>query len=188
MIGRNTKPMLHRLKKLQHKRQLKPVGARHSNAGFSLIEVLVASLVFTLGLAGFSALLLSSMIGSSQARREGIASIAAANLAEQIRLNPAAIDHYLYPPEYVSKICSGDTLCSPAQQADYDFRFWQLELADRIRHARGLVCRDGTPDDGNAANEQCDGSGPLVIKIFWSGRPAETRETPVEYRYILQIS
>jgi type IV pilus modification protein PilV len=144
--------------------------------------------VFTLGLAGFSALLLSSMIGSTQARREGIASIAASNLAEQIRLNPAAIDNYLNPPEYISKICSGDTNCSPAQQADYDFRFWQLELADRIRHARGLVCHDETPDDGHAANEQCDGSGPLIIKIFWSGQPADAENAPVQYRYVMQLS
>lgn len=180
--------MLMVLKKNQSTKRIRPVSARYANAGFSLIEVLVASLIFTLGLAGFSALLLSSMIGSTQARREGIASISASNLAEQIRLNPAAIDNYLHPPEYISKICSGDTHCSPAQQADYDFRFWQLELADRIRHARGLVCRDATPDDGNVANEQCDGSGSLIIKIFWSGQPADAKKTPVQYRYVLQLS
>ena len=176
------------LKKIQYTKRTRTVGSRYANRGFSLIEVLIASLVFTLGLAGFSALLLSSMIGATQARREGMAAIAAANLAEQMRLNPAAVDNYLHPPEYVSKICAGETLCSPARQADYDFRFWQLELADRIRHARGLVCRDHTPDDGNAENEQCDGSGPLVIKIFWSRQPAGTTDAPVQYRYVLQVS
>lgn len=156
--------------------------------GFSLIEVLVASMIFSLGLAGFSALLLSSMIGSGQARREGIASIAAANLAEHIRLNPVAIDNFLHPPEYVTKICSGESLCTPAQQADYDFRLWQLQLADRIPHAKGLVCHDQTPDDGADGNEQCDGSGPLVIKIFWSGPSSENAKKPKQYRYILQAS
>jgi len=40
-----------------HSNVLKP-----GNSGFSLIEVLVASTVFSLGLAGFSALLLASII------------------------------------------------------------------------------------------------------------------------------
>ena len=176
------------LKKLHYAEQVKPKCSGCANAGFSLVEVLIAGTVFSLGLAGFAALLMSSMIGSSQARREGIVAMAAANLAEQVRLNPAAIDNYLHPPEYVTKICSGETLCSPARQADYDFKLWQLELADRIHHARGLVCRDRTPDDGADGNEQCDGSGPLVIKIFWSGPPSENTQTPARYRYILQVS
>ena len=143
---------------------------KSGNSGFSLIEVLIASTVFSLGLAGFTALLLSSIIGSAEARREGIASIAAANLSEQIRLNPVALDRYLDPPKYISRICTTDDSCTPEQQADYDFRLWQLELADSIRNARGVVCRDETPEDGIEGNSQCDGSGPLVIKIFWNGQ------------------
>ncbi len=46
---------------------------RSADSGFSLIEVLVASTVFSLGLAGFTALLLSSIIGSAEARREAAA-------------------------------------------------------------------------------------------------------------------
>jgi len=137
--------------------------------GFSLLEVLVASTIFSLGLAGFAALLLASIIGSAQARREGIAALAAASLAEQIRLNPVALDRFLDPPEYVSRICASDDLCTPSQQADYDFRLWQLELADSIHNARGLVCHDATPRDGVEGNSRCDGTGPLVIKIFWKG-------------------
>ena len=140
------------------------------DSGFSLIEVLIASTVFSLGLAGFTALLLSSIIGSAEARREGIASMAAANLSEQIRLNPLALDRYLNPPENISRICSTNNNCTPEQQADYDFRLWQLELADSIRNARGVVCRDETPEDGIEGNSQCDGAGPLVIKIFWTSQ------------------
>ena len=116
----------------------------NGSSGFSLIEVLVASTVFSLGLAGFTALLLTSIMGSAEARREGVASLAAASLAEQIRLNPVAIERYLNPPETVTEICAGGNPCLPEQQADYDFKLWQLELADRIRNARGIVCRDET--------------------------------------------
>jgi type IV pilus assembly protein PilV len=162
---------------------------RHSgNAGFSLLEVLIAATVFSLGLAGFAALLLNSMIGSAEARREGIAATAAVNLAEQIRLNPVALDRYLDPPENISRICNGDSPCTPAQQADYDFRLWQLDLADRIQNARGLVCRDGTPADGVEGNGHCDGSGPLVIKIFWHGQLGAASGEPEDRRFTLEVS
>ena len=161
---------------------------RKPDRGFSLIEVLVASTVFSLGLAGFSALLLASIISSAEARREGIASIAATSLSEQLRLNPTAVDRYLDPPEYVSRICSGETLCTPEQQADYDFRLWQLELADSIQNARGLICRDGTPADGVDGDDHCDGSGPLVIKIFWRGQGADVDGNSNQHRYTLEVS
>lgn len=168
-------------------------GLKPMECGYSLIEVLVASAVFSLGLAGFTALLLGSIIGSAEARREGIASMAASSLAEQIRLNPTAIDRYISPPKYVSRICSGNSSCTPEQQADYDFRLWQLELADSIKNARGLVCRDETPQDGIEGNSQCDGAGPLVIKIFWTGQSTNSMDSisgseSTRHRLTLQVS
>jgi len=140
------------------------------SSGFSLLEVLVASTVFSVGLAGFAAFLLTSIIGSAQARREGIVATAAASLAEQIRLNSTAINRYLAPPETLSAICTGEYQCTPEQQADYDFKLWQLDLADSVKDATGLVCRDSTPADGDEGNELCDGTGSPVIKIFWYGQ------------------
>jgi len=156
-------------------------------SGFSLLEVLVATTVFALGLAGFAALLLTSITGSTQARREGIAAMAAASLAEQIRLNPLALDRYIDPPDNISRICNGGSPCTPGQQADYDYRLWQLDLADRIRNARGLVCRDETPQDGVEGNGHCDGAGPLVIKIFWQGAVGEDGQ-PDQHRFVLETS
>lgn len=158
------------------------------NSGFSLIEVLVAMTVFSLGLAGFSAMLVSSITGSAQAYRESIAAMAATSLSEQIRMNPLALHRYLNPPENISIICTGETQCSPEQQADYDFRIWQLELADRIQNARGLVCRDGTPRDGVEGNNHCDGAGPPVIKIFWSGQGNKLSGESHQRTYTLEVS
>jgi len=157
-------------------------------SGFSLLEVLIATTVFSLGLAGFAALLLTSIIGSTQARREGIASMAAASLSEQIRLNPSALGRYLNPPEKISRFCTGSHQCTPEQQADYDFRLWQLELADRIKNARGLVCLDETPQDGVKGNSHCDGSGPLVIKIFWDGQGTDENGQIRQHRFTLELS
>jgi type IV pilus modification protein PilV len=174
--------------KCHSNKQLSPTRFRPEQSGFSLLEVLIASTIFSFGLAGFAALLLASIIGSAEARKEGIASMVAANLSEQIRLNPLALGRYLNPPEYVSRICAGDNQCSPEQQADYDFRLWQLELADSIQNARGLVCHDGTPQDGIEGDNHCDGSGPLVIKIFWNGQGTDDMGEPNVNRFILEIS
>lgn len=165
-----------------------PPGRMLRDSGFSLLEVLVATTVFSVGLAGFAVLLLASIMGSAEARSEGAATIAAANLAEQIRLNPTAIDRYLDPPDQISRICAGNHLCTAEQQADYDFKLWQLELADRLRNARGLVCHDGTPQDGVEGNGHCDNAGPLVIKIFWDGQRSDASGQPLQHRLILEIS
>ncbi len=169
------------------KKWLKTDVRKPGSPGFSLLEVLIAGTVFSLGLAGFAALLLSSIIGSAQAQREGIAAMAAASLAEQIRLNPGGLHHYLNPPETITQICNREGQCTPEQQADYDFRLWQLELADSIPNARGLVCHDETPQDGVEGNSQCDGAGPLVIKIFWNGQSTEANGSN-QYRFALEIS
>ena len=169
-------------------RSLKLRNNKCGNSGFSLLEVLIATTVFSLGIAGYAALLLTNIIGSTQARREGIASIAAASLSEQIRLNPIALDRYLNPPEVVSRICTGSDQCTPEQQADFDFRLWQLDLADRIKNARGLVCHDGTPQDGVEGNDHCDGTGPLVIKIFWNGQGVDDDGQPRQHRFTLEVS
>jgi len=161
---------------------------KSGSSGFSLLEVLIASTIFSLGMAGFAALLLTSIIGSTQARREGIAAMAAASLSEQIRMNPGALERYLNPAENISKICSGGNQCTPEQQADYDFRLWQLELADSIQNARGLVCRDETPEDGAEGNDQCDGSGPPVIKIFWYSQGDVEISESGQHRFTLEVS
>ena len=158
--------------------------------GFSLLEVLIAATVFALGLAGLTALLLSNIIISAGARHAGVASVAAANLAEQIQMNPVALNRYINPPEYLSRICMGGEQCTPEEQADYDFRLWQIELAERIQNARGLVCHDSTPEDGTEGNGYCDGTGPLVIKIFWSGSgnagSEDARQQPKQHRFTLE--
>lgn len=165
--------------------------------GFSLLEVLIASTMFSLGMAGLSALLLTNLSSSSQSRKTSIASVAAANLAEQIRLNSLAIDRYLNPADTASKDCqssgsgtassggSGAVVCTPQQQADYDFELWQLELTDQLPHSAVKVCMDNTPDDGDVIDAQCDGGSLLVIKIFWATPPSADNPSINSHRHTM---
>lgn len=182
-----------------------PDRANGNCTGFSLLEVLIASTMFSLAMAGLSALLLTNLSSSAQSRKTSVASVAAANLAEQIRLNSLAIDRYLNPPDTVSKDCqnsgsgsgsgsgagsgsgmaSAGVVCTPQQQADYDFGSWQLELSEQLPHSAATVCMDNTPEDGDVVDEQCDGGGPLVIKIFWATPPDANNQSINKHRYTL---
>ena len=172
-----------------------PDRAHGKCTGFSLLEVLIASTMFSLGMAGLSALLLTNLSSSAQSRKTSFASVAAANLAEQIRLNSLAIDRYLSPPDAVSKACqssgsgsgvsSGTVVCTPQQQADYDFGSWQLELSDQLPHSAVKVCMNNTPDDGDVIDEQCDGGSLMVIKIFWATPPTANNLSINKHRYTL---
>jgi Tfp pilus assembly protein PilV len=155
--------------------------------------------MFSLGMAGVSALLLTNLGSAAQSRNASIASIAAANLAEQILFNPVAIDRYLNPPESVTTLCQADDssiqsistispsafVCSPQQQADYDFSLWQIELSDQLRHSASVVCFDSTPQDGDGNDNACDGAGSLVIKIFWVSPAVDGNQSTNKHRYTL---
>lgn len=178
-----------------------PDRANKKCTGFSLLEVLIASTMFSLGMAGVAALLWTNLSSSAQSRKTSVASVAAANLAEQIRLNSLAIDRYLNPPESVSKDCqssgtgsgsgsgsgagAGAVVCTPQQQADYDFGSWQFELIEQLPHSAVKVCMDNTPEDGDVIDEQCDGGSLLVIKIFWATPPTANNLSIHTYRYTL---
>lgn len=168
-----------------------PLRSITATRGFSLLEVLIASTMFSLGMAGLSALLLVNLGDSAQSRNSSTASSAAANLAAQIKLNPLAVDRYLNPPGNIARICvnltgaTGVAMCNPQQQADYDYSIWKEELAAQIRHSTAVVCQDSSPQDGDRIDDQCDGAGSIVIKIFWGGPASGASQTAHEYRYTL---
>lgn len=135
--------------------------------GFSLVEVLVAAVVFALGLGGLSLMMLTSVHGSVEAQNQTTAAMQAAALAELILLNPAATGHYINPPAQTSENCFAPAACSSAAWAAGNLARWQYELEQSLAHASGMVCLDATPNDGHAAAPACDGDGRAVVKVFW---------------------
>lgn len=109
--------------------------------GFSLLEVLVAATVLSVGFTGLANLTLQSLSASGQARAQSAAALLAGEMHAQMRLAPLNYSHW-----------------SPD---------WQQRAAAALPGGSGLVCRDATPDDGTAAHNACSGNGPLVVKLFW---------------------
>lgn len=109
--------------------------------GFSLLEVLVAATVLSVGFSGLASLAVQSLSAAGQAQAQSAAALLAGEMHAQIRLAPLSYPQWL---------------------AD-----WQQRSATALPGGNGVVCLDATPNDGTAASSACSGNGPLVVKLFW---------------------
>jgi type IV pilus assembly protein PilV len=140
--------------------------------GFSLIELSVATAIYSMGLGSLSLMLLLAVHGTAEARLDTVASLDAASLAEMIAMNSAALGHYVYPSSAPAGDCSADRPCAAEQMAAWTFTNWRDRVAADLPGGEGLLCRDSSPDDGNPTDPACDGAGGPVIKVFWTA-PAD---------------
>ncbi len=141
--------------------------AHHRPEGFTLVELAVATVIYSMGLGSLSLMMLAAVSGTSQARHQTAAATQAASIAEMIAMSSDAYGHHVDPPGAVAGACHAG-FCDAAAMAAANVSFWQSQLANALPNGTGLVCRDGSPDDGTPNDPSCDGSGSLVIKIFWS--------------------
>jgi len=178
-------------------------GARRTHAGFSLIEVLVAILIFGVGMLGVAAMQLRGLATSTDSGSRGIALALAGDLADRMRANLAAVNvanaaarYDGVAPNvndcrmrYAASQVAVPNACTPAQLAADDLADWSAQLAQALPGAIGVVCRDTTPEDGTAAAPACDGAGNLmVVKVFWTGREtSRANAAQVDRRLVLAV-
>jgi type IV pilus assembly protein PilV len=154
-------------------------------AGFSLIEILVAAVVMALGLSGLASLLLKSITGTVDAEYRTTAAILAGSLAAQIRLAQGAVNTFTAPAPDSAPICNGANFCTPAGFAENALYSWFAQIESSLPEGDARICRDSTPGDGSPGSYSCDGSGLLVIKIFWLDR--QSSETSFQ-RYSMAVT
>lgn len=146
-----------------------------SQSGFSLIELSVATAIFSMGLGSLSLMMITSIQGTAEARHRTEATTQAASLAEMIAMNSDAIGHYINPVDSDRAACN-DVYCDNAGMAAGNIAFWRDQLSHELPGGSGLVCRDSSPEDGTLDDPACDGTGAVVVKIFWE----ETHHTEDE--------
>jgi type IV pilus assembly protein PilV len=153
------------------KQMQRPLAKRQR--GFNLVELLVALLVLSLGLAGIAALLITGMTTSNAANLNSLAVTHVQSGVEMMRGNLEAYVNGWYAGANTSGAattaiaCSGANGCTPAEQANNDFALWRERLQNSMPDGQGFICMDSTPEDGQPAALACDGNGSNVIKIFW---------------------
>jgi len=131
--------------------------------GFTLVELLVALTLLSLGLLGAWTLLISSLRGQLDARHHATATGMARDMAERIRANPSAGPLYASEGLDVDAMtCDSPAVCDNAQRAAAD-------LAHFIRSARTQLPANATatiefePATGPAAADR------YVISLHWQG-------------------
>jgi type IV pilus assembly protein PilV len=172
-----------------------------ANLGFTLLEVLIATLLLALGMLALNALQLRNYAQIRAVEDRSTVAWLANDLAESMRANPLrAIDangnirndwsHYESthlpdtPPQDTcgSLVGSGTPPsggCDAAALALYDLNQFHTRLAARFPRTGDVaaaVCRSTDLSEALQLNNlHCTASGSLAIKIVWRNRPLEAQ-------------
>lgn len=116
--------------------------------GFSLLEVLIALVVLSLGLLGLAALQTVSLKVGHDSYQRTQATMLAYDMVDRMRANPVAFASGRYNLVAVgdnpgTTDCVSST-CSTDQLADYDIRTWHTILAAKLSQGQGTISASGT--------------------------------------------
>ncbi len=111
--------MLSMNKKRNHRRQF----------GFSLVEVLIALVIMSVGMLGIAGLYVQSMQAGRTSMFRHHAVTLAGDVADRIRANPTAGGAYTAANGVDNNCVAGNVVCTPAQMAANDILIWKAEAA-----------------------------------------------------------
>lgn len=161
-----------------------------NQSGFTLIEVLVAVVILSIGVLGAVGMQAAAMQSNKEVRYQAIAGTLARELAEKMRGNhavgvktSAAENPYLLDATFAS----GDTVSAPAtncftnacltglQIAAWDIYEWQLRLIDALPSPRVRICMDSEPFTATGAPKwACTDTGDIaMLKLSWNRANAQ---------------
>lgn len=149
--------------------------------GVSLIEVLIAVLIFSIGLIGLAGLMVVSTRSNHVAYLRTQATFLANNMAERMSSNPAQVwnggyNNTGYPVAAGTVACDAASPCSAAQIAVHDQQVWSSQLRTFLPNPRAsIVCTGvgsaGYNPTGSMAMRPPYG-GNCAMSINWTERGA----------------
>jgi type IV pilus assembly protein PilV len=149
--------------------------------GVSLIEVLVAVLVFSFGLVGLVGLLIMASRSNHSAYLHTQAAFLAQSLTERMRLNSAAVWRHDYDADYPvtsgKSACDANQPCDPTQLSDHDKAAWSRQLKTFLPQASATVaCRTDQarfdPIALGVIGKRPPFGGSCTMKLSWNDRPS----------------
>jgi type IV pilus assembly protein PilV len=159
--------------------------------GISLIEVLVAVLIFSIGLIGLAALMVMAARSNQAAYLRTQVTFLADNMADRMRANPIGVwsGHYNASnyPVSAQHSCGTNQGCAPRQVAARDQQVWSTMLSSTLPDAQASIQCDQSVA-GFALSQKQVGmqppyGGSCAMTIRWSERAAgdqDHRETGLQ--------
>jgi len=145
--------------------------------GYTLIEVLVALFVTSVGLLGMAGLQVASLKQNQSAYMRSQATILAYDIVDRMRANVASVQRgeYFIASGSATTGCETTAGCSDIQMAAHDVSNWQARLAEELPLGGGRVCRDINTDDSTdnditqpVCGDGSDGDLPIVVYVWWN--------------------
>ncbi len=154
---------------------------RHNQHGFTLVEAMIALVIFSIGLLGLAGLQASGMRSNTTSLFRTQAILQATDMAERIRANSEGADNGDYdaitttlpssPPDCVNNQCTADQL------ATFDSFEWNSFNNQMLPSGRGIVTRQaGTKvytitvmwdeDRTGVTGEGCSGNASVDLKCY----------------------
>jgi type IV pilus assembly protein PilV len=142
--------------------------------GFTLVEVLVALVVLSVGLLGIAGLYVESLRAGRAAVYRSTAVTLASDMADRIRANPDGLYAGVGPGTAANDCVNGPADCSPDELAQDDWFRWLEDIRERL-------------PQGATATVDVQAIAPItqfVITVSW---PDVGQEEPVSYTLAMQL-
>ena len=119
---------------------------RKASTGFSLLEVLIALVILSVGLLGIAALISTALKSNGSAYMRTQATALAYNIIDRMRANLPAANNLAYKVSMPASAATGNipatctvANCTSAQLAIYDIGQWEYDLGTQLPQGRGAV-------------------------------------------------
>jgi type IV pilus assembly protein PilV len=145
--------------------------------GVSLIEVLMAVLIFSIGLIGLAGLMVMATRSNHTAYLRTQATFLATNMADRMRSNPVAVWNNAYNktlPTTATQTCDQGTPCNPAQLATHDLQMWNDQLQTFLPNPSATItctsAQTGYTPVGTQVGMRPPYGGTCAMSITWDER------------------
>ena len=140
------------------------VNRQHNNSGFTLVEILIAMIILSIGFLGLASLQTTGMQNSDGAYMQTQASVLAYDMAERIKANA---DNVSYGSVALGASTAQDCTsgaCTPAQIKSHDVNTWKTSLA------RTLPAGDGSISQTSGSGTTTSTDDTYLIQVVWNNR------------------
>ncbi|MGH8397364.1 MAG: type IV pilus modification protein PilV [Gammaproteobacteria bacterium] len=136
-----------------------------ASSGFSLLEVLIALVILSVGLLGIAGLMSTSLKSNDSAYMQSQATVLAYNMIDRMRANMTGTIGLTYnvampatPAPSGSTACTGAGAgCASPALAAYNIAQWEYDLATALPQGRGAI---NTVPNGGVYT--------VTIKVLWN--------------------